>query len=187
MHICAQAQMEESLIPRMLLPLALLVLIGAIVVAIIKAWGLDPLVDKDLQLLTQYSGAAADFFGANLLGVVANYAYGASVGCLCYILPYWFAYLIAFVYPMLLWKPFDININVIIRSRNLGVPSLFDNLRAEFYKFVTMAVMMGLCFKYGSMPKDVLICSYVALIVLTVFWGVWRMAFASQTPTPPRA
>lgn len=159
--------------------LVLLVLSGAILVGLIKVWRLDLLVDEDLQQLINYSGVAANYFGLNAFSVAINYAYGAGAGCLCYILPYWLAYYMTFYYSMM-WKKSDVILNNNNNNRDTAISSLLNIFKAEFYKFATMFVMLSLCFKFGSMPKDVMICSFVALIVLIMFFALLRGIFVTK-------
>lgn len=171
-----QSYTETRAMPLRVLSLALLVVGGAIFVGLIKAWGLDPLVNEDLMLLTKYSGIVADCFGANALGVAGNYAYSAILGCLCYVIPYGVAYEIAFCRPMIdILKKDFFNGN-----KEICMAFLLNSLRSEVYKLALTFVMLGLCFKYGSMSKEVMICSFIALVVLVMFSVMLRAIWASK-------
>ena len=156
-----QAQAEVRLPPFMLFPLSLVVMVCAVCIGVWQAWDLDPNDVDERMELAKFCGTSIEMFGASLMSVAFNYAYSSLAGCLGYLLPCFIAHFVAFGHDALLNLRSDLYQNK---------PPLFfmQTIWAEICKFASMVVILGIFFKFTSASNPIIVCSFIALIVLTM-------------------
>ena len=167
-----QAQAEVRLPPFMLFPLSLVVMVCAVCIGVWQAWDLDPNDVDERMELAKFCGTSIEMFGASLMSVAFNYAYSSLAGCLGYLLPCFIAHFVAFGHDALLNLRSDLYQNK---------PPLFfmQTIWAEFCKFASMVVILGIFFKFTSASNPIIVCSFIALIVLTMIVTLIRAIRAS--------
>ena len=167
-----QAQAEVRLPPFMLFPLSLVVMACAVCIGLWQAWDLDPNDVDERMELAKFCGTSIEMFGASLMSVAFNYAYSSLAGCLGYLLPCFIAHFVAFGHDALLNLRSDLYQNK---------PPLFfmQTIWAEICKFVSMVVILGISFKFTSASNPIIVCSFIALIVLTMIVTLIRAIRAS--------
>ena len=167
-----QAQAEVRLPPFMLFPLSLVVMVCAVCIGVWQAWDLDPNDVDERMELAKFCGTSIEMFGASLMSVAFNYAYSSLAGCLGYLLPCFIAHFVAFGHDALLNLRSDLYQNK---------PPLFfmQTIWAEICKFASMVVILGIFFKFTSASNPIIVCSFIALIVLTMIVTLIRAIRAS--------
>lgn len=167
-----QAQAEVRLPPFMLFPLSLVVMVCAVCIGVWQAWDLDPNDVDERMELAKFCGTSIEMFGASLMSVAFNYAYSSLAGCLGYLLPCFIAHFVAFGHDALLNLRSDLYQNK---------PPLFfmQTIWAEICKFASMVVLLGIFFKFPSTSNPIIVCSFIALIVLTMIVTLIRAIRAS--------
>lgn len=173
----AQARRESRLLPFFLLPLSLVVVVCSALWGLILAWNLNPAELEEYMKLVELSGSYHDLFGASTSAVVLNFSISALAGCLCYLLPCFVAHFVAFGRELLL-------------ERYEGSSALQNSYFARFFlmraiwsevcKFACMFILLGLCFKHSIASQGVIICSFSALILLSIVYSIARMVTRSH-------
>ena len=155
-----QAQAEVRLPPFMLFPLSLVVMVCAVCIGVWQAWDLDPNDVDERMELAKFCGTSIEMFGASLMSVAFNYAYSSLAG------------FVAFGHDALLNLRSDLYQNK---------PPLFfmQTIWAEICKFASMVVILGIFFKFTSASNPIIVCSFIALIVLTMIVTLIRAIRAS--------
>ena len=145
-----QAQAEVRLPPFMLFPLSLVVVVCAVCVGLWQAWDLDPNDVDERMELAKFCGT-----------------------CLGYLLPCFIAHFVAFGHDALLNLRSDLYQNK---------PPLFfmQTIWAEICKFASMVVILGIFFKFTSASNPIIVCSFIALIVLTMIVTLIRAIRTSR-------
>ncbi len=168
-----QAQAEVRLPPFMLFPLSLVVMVCAVGVGLWQAWGLDPNDVDERMRLVEFCGSSIEMFGASIASVALHYAYSSLAGCLGYLIPCFIAHFVAFGHDALLNLRSDLYQNK---------PPLFfmQTIWSEICKFASMVVILGIFFKFTSASNPIIVCSFIALIVLTMIVTLIRAIRTSR-------